>query len=85
MPKIDSIPISPTVSRVFDAFVKHLESDELDEAHLVPAPASLVAGPISFPARPALPPHGTDPASAGRLQPVCREEETRPVELYEQS
>jgi len=33
MPKIDSLPLSPTVSRIFDAFVKNLESDELDEAH----------------------------------------------------
>ena len=29
MPKIDSIPLSPTVSRIFDAFVKELESDEI--------------------------------------------------------
>jgi len=32
MPKIDSIPLSPTVSRIFDAFVKKLEHDEIVDA-----------------------------------------------------
>ena len=32
MPKIDFIPLSPTVSRIFDAFVKKLDSDEIVEA-----------------------------------------------------
>ena len=34
MPKIDSIPLSPTVSRIFDAFVEKPETDELDQAHV---------------------------------------------------
>jgi hypothetical protein len=38
MPKIDSIPLSPTVSRIFDAFVKKLETDELDEVHVEALP-----------------------------------------------